>query len=234
VACAGGSDVCPPRHRAPAAPCALRTHVALLVRPCSAKKKGPSFFICRGGHTSLPPPHETSPNDVRRSRESRASNLPRSEFGRGAPQTLPLLRANIADSAAVGRWLGGVSCRQLEKEGPFSSSATGMCGVGHAAAGRMASAVRGAGRTAPPSQRPIRTALSLNARACSQRRSAMWSAVRASAHHHLFRLIHEVALNEFDAELPEHGHGVGVFDSFGDGADLFGFCLIDQVSHSLL
>src|SRR5687768_15185948 len=60
VARGGGSDLCPPRHRAPAAPCALRTHVALLVHPCSAKKKGPSFFICRGGHRSLPPPQDVT------------------------------------------------------------------------------------------------------------------------------------------------------------------------------
>src|SRR5688572_29570261 len=45
---------------------------------------------------------------------------------------------------------GPISSRQLEKEGPFSSSATWMCGVGHAAEGRMASAVRGAGRTYHP------------------------------------------------------------------------------------
>ena len=32
------------------------------------------------------------------------------------------------------------------------------------------------------------------------------------------RLIDEVALDELDAELPQHRHGVGVFDALGDRA----------------
>jgi len=34
AACAASRVVCPSGHRAPAAPCALRPHAALLVRPC--------------------------------------------------------------------------------------------------------------------------------------------------------------------------------------------------------
>ena len=37
---------------------------------------------------------------------------------------------------------------------------------------------------------------------------------------HVFRGIHEVALDELHAELPEHRHGVGVLDALGDGLDL--------------
>ena len=44
-----------------------------------------------------------------------------------------------------------------------------------------------------------------------------------------FGRIHEVALDELHAELPEHRHGVRVLDAFGDGLDLELDGLLDQL-----
>ena len=54
----GQGGVAPPGHRAPAASTLSRG--ALLVRPCSAQEKGPSFSMCPGGATPPWPPPEAS------------------------------------------------------------------------------------------------------------------------------------------------------------------------------
>src|SRR5690348_13071665 len=51
----------------------------------------------------------------------------------------------------------------------------------------------------------------------------------ALGHHHFFRRVHEVALDELHAQLPQHGHGVGVLDAFGDGFYLELDGLLDQL-----
>ena len=57
-----------------------------------------------------------------------------------------------------------------------------------------------------------------------QRRPAL-----ALGHDHFFRRVHEVALDELHAELPQHRHGVRVFDALGDGLDLELDGLFDQL-----
>ena len=46
--------------------------------------------------------------------------------------------------------------------------------------------------------------------------------------HHFFRRIHEVALHELHAELPQHSHGVRVLDALGDGGGAGLLGLLDQ------
>src|SRR4029079_421541 len=48
-------------------------------------------------------------------------------------------------------------------------------------------------------------------------------------HHELFRAVDEVTLDDLHAELPQHGHGVRVFDALGDGFDLELHGLLDPL-----
>jgi predicted porin len=50
----------------------------------------------------------------------------------------------------------------------------------------------------------------------------------------LFGLVDEVALDELHADLPEDGHGVGIFDALGDGLDLLLRRELDQRADPLL
>ncbi len=53
-------------------------------------------------------------------------------------------------------------------------------------------------------------------------------------HGHILRSIDEVPLDELDPELPQHGHGVGVFDALGHGFHAPAFRSFDEALHALL
>src|SRR5690606_17122624 len=57
---------------------------------------------------------------------------------------------------------------------------------------------------------------------------------RPLSHYDLLRLVHEIPLNELDAELPQHGHRVRVFDALGDRGYLLRLRVVDEIANALL
>ncbi len=80
-----------------------------------------------------------------------------------------------------------------------------------------------------------RLTIRVNARSVPQARDRVKKRGLAfPGHGHFLRRIDEVALDEFDAELPQHGHRIRILDAFADrdGARLARD--LDQLAHALL
>jgi len=89
-------------------------------------------------------------------------------------------------------------------------------------------------QTVPRQERPAPAEVLARLQASRPPRSLCRLALVVRRHGHILRSIHEVPLDEFDAELPQHGHGVGVFHAFGHRFHASAFRGFDEAFHSLL